>query len=129
MAEDGEQEHRYKKYLESSWLINEAACEEALRRATDDVEFNKLDSHSKEFCAKQAKMIADVSGITLDSEVLCLYTVLRTDYVAKTEVEHHHSGLSDQKLFAEALRILGHKDALDKVMLAHQETVFRELSQ
>ena len=48
MAEDGEQEHRYKKYLESSWLINEAACEDALRRATDDVEFNKLDSHSKE---------------------------------------------------------------------------------
>jgi hypothetical protein len=54
---------------------------------------------------------------TIDQRTI-LYATLRSD-VAPKEVEHHHSQMSDQRLFAEVLRMLGDVESLDKMIEAY----------
>jgi hypothetical protein len=71
--------------------------------------------------ATQAAVIARAAGMdslgNSDSRVIA-YSVLRSDTNTAGE-EHHHSQMSDQKLFAEALRIQGDKESLDKLIVSH----------
>ena len=49
-----------------------------------------------------------------------LYVVLRADNKPE-DVKYHHSQMSDQRLFAEVLRMLGDTDALNKLVDAYHK--------
>ena len=53
----------------------------------------------------------------VDSKII-LYGILRGD-VRPEGVEYHHDEMSDQRLFAEALRMLGDAESLDKMIEAY----------
>ncbi|MEK6817382.1 MAG: hypothetical protein AABX80_01145 [Nanoarchaeota archaeon] len=48
---------------------------------------------------------------------------MRAD-IRPEKVRHHHSQMCDQRLFAEALRMLGNVDALNKLIRAHPHISF-----
>ena len=70
----------------------------------------------------QAVLMAQHAGIEIDSNAsndprVVLYGILRNDTMPQG-VEYHHAQMSDQKIFAEALRMLGDKDSLEKFTAA-----------
>jgi hypothetical protein len=69
---------------------------------------------------RQAVMIARIAGIKLGGEYtdkrIVLYSILRNDVVENAEVKHHHCQMSDQRLFAETLRMLGDVKSLKKMI-------------
>ena len=107
----------YQQYQELGGIINENDYQNALDRAKSAV---MLDNKA---LIAQAESIAGTSGITLynvdgalDKRII-LYGKLRTD--TNPGVEYHHSQMSDQQLFAEALRMLGDADSLKKIIEAY----------
>ncbi len=79
---------------------------------------------------EQVKEIAKYSGIelrdsgdTLDPRIV-LYVILRGD-VRPEGVKHHHSQMSDQRIFGEVLRMLGDVDSFDKLVKAHPHISFK----
>lgn len=113
---------KYQRYRELGGIINEKDYESALLRAENTTALDTV-------ITKQSEIIARVAGIDLyDTEddldpITVLYGVLRTD-VRPEKVRHHHSQMSDQRLFAEALRMLGDVEALDKLIHAHPNISF-----
>ena len=109
-------ENNYRRYRELGGIINEKDYESALTRAkngaTPDVAR-----------IKQARLIARFAGIEPRNQITTLYGILRAD-TAPAEVLCHHSQMSDQRLFAEALRMLGDVDALTKLISAHPQIDF-----
>ena len=108
----------YSKYQELGGIINEEDCKNAWARAEKATAFIKS-------LIGQAKEIARYAGIILDNSdgvdpKVKLYAVLRADNKPE-DVKHHHSQMSDQRLFAEALRMLGDTDALNKLVDAYHK--------
>lgn len=110
MQEALEEDNSYKRYRELGGIINEKDYESILQRATSD-------SATGAALAKQASRIADIAHITPDKRVFRLYRTMRND-TKPAGVKHHHSQMSDQRLFAEALRMVGDADSLDKLISA-----------
>lgn len=54
--------------------------------------------------SKHAKFMAETAGITISPETIKIYGILRDE---KPGPEKNHSGMSDQEIFAEALRMSG----------------------
>ena len=111
----------YSKYQELGGIINEKDYRSALARAEKAVALNAP-------AIRQAEDIAEYAGIVLDNSngvdpKVKLYAVLRADYKPEDE-ENHHSQMSDQRLFAEVVRMLGDIDSLNKMTTAHPNISF-----
>ena len=107
----------YEQYKSLGGIINEKDYANALTRAKN---VKAVDSHA----LAQAQVMANVAGIALEDPEedidprVALYAVLRGDTNIDRE-KHHHSQMSDQRLFAEMLRMLGDTTALKKFLAAH----------
>lgn len=112
----------YQRYQELGGIINEKDYESVLARVRNITTLDRA-------LIQQAELIAQIAGIELHNtkdapdQRMILYGILRTDPKPK-EVKYHHSQMCDQRLFAEALRMLGDTDALDKVMHTHPYVSF-----
>ncbi len=122
-------ENSYQHYLELGGIINEKDYRGALDRInitrTPDRENQQVRNS-----IQQALEMAGHAGIKLnDSEdildpKIVLYVTLRSD--TKPEgVKYHHSQMSDQRIFGEALRMLGDADSLDKLIKAYPNISFK----
>lgn len=120
LTEDGGETKQsgYQEYRALGGIINEAEYVSALEKMK---ETGTADSMT----TTQAGVIARVAGIEFganDPRVV-LYGILRND--ANTSgAEHHHSQMSDQQLFVEALRMLEDKESVQKVIQAHPHISF-----
>jgi len=111
----------YDTYRKLGGIINEKDCLSTLKRAEKIAVFS-------EPLIRQAENIAAYAGIVLDNSSgvdpkVKLYAVLRADN-KPGGVEHHHSQMSDQRLFAEAIRMLGDVDSLNKMVTAYPNISF-----
>ena len=111
------EKYTYQHYLELGGIINENDYNSAMMRTQNTTRFN-------ESIIRQAENIAKVGGIelhntgdTVDPKII-LYGILRSD-VRPEGVKHHHQQMSDQRLFAEVLRMLEDTDALAKLKDAY----------
>ncbi len=111
----------YGKYQELGGIINKKDCISALERAEKATVINKHLIRQAENIAKYAGIILDNSG-GVDPKVK-LYAVLRADNKPE-DVKHHHSQMSDQRLFTEAARMLGDIDSLNKMIAAYPNISF-----
>lgn len=114
-------ENKYALYQEMGGIINEKDYQKAFDT------FKEVKSHDQNLTV-QTETIARAAGITLhntrdslDSRT-ALYGVLRQD--VNPDPEYHHSQMSDQRLFAEALRMLGDEESLQKLIKSHPHISF-----
>ena len=123
MFETPKENSPYQQYLECGGIINEKDYESALARARNAM--TAPDTPEKEL-GKEPGNMAKFAGIELhDTEDALdqrtvLYRILRADAKPK-EVKYHHSQMSDQRLFAEVLRMLHDEDALKKLIAAYHK--------
>lgn len=114
-------ENNYERYKSLGGIINENDYRSALDRAGEATALTR--QH-----IAQAEVMAKVAGITLHSTKgfldpkVALYGVLRSD--RNPREKYHHSQMSDQRLFAEALRMLGDDDSLRKLIATHPNISF-----
>ena len=121
MHEAPREHEEYQRYQELGGIINEKDYESALLRSKNAVAPSRS-------VVRQAKFIAETAGIALASETsadkrVILYGILRTDS-KPTDIKYHHSQMSDQRLFAEALRMVGDADSLHKLLAAFPNISF-----
>ncbi|MBI2120028.1 MAG: hypothetical protein HYT94_00190 [Parcubacteria group bacterium] len=108
----------YEKYKALGGIINEADYTNALEQAEQNVSVGEMTLLHARSLMRRAGI--DVEGDISKNPIVLLYGVLRSDKNL-SGAEYHHSDMSDQNLFAEALRMLGESDALEKFMRAPQE--------
>jgi len=121
MQSQSEEGVMYDGYQKLGGIINEKDCISALERAEKTAVFN-------ESLIRQAENIAKYAGITLDNSdgidpKVKLYAVLRADNKPE-DVKDHRSQMSDQRLFAEALRMLEDVGSLNKMIAAYPNISF-----
>jgi len=115
-------DNSYGHYLELGGIINEKDYESAIARAKNTAAPNMM-------LIKKAERIAKFAGIKLrhaensPDQRTILYAILRAD-TGPAELEYHHDQMSDQRLFAEALRMLEDVDSLDKLINAYPHISF-----
>jgi hypothetical protein len=120
MYETPKENSRYRQYQELGGIINEKDYEGILAKTR-----NIVTSPGKEMI-KQLELMAQFAGIELSNtenatdQRIVLYGILRAD-TKPEETKYHHSQLSDQRLFAEVLRILGDSNALNKLIGAYHK--------
>ncbi len=117
----GEQEKDpYEQYQELGGIINREDYENALARARDAA------TAPEKMLVGQAELMAEFAGIELHNtkdaidQRITLYETLRADSKPE-EIKYHHSQMSDQRLFAEVLRMLGDTDSLNKLIGAYHK--------
>lgn len=116
-----EEGNSYQEYQGLGGIINEKDYQNALARAKNTT---TLDDR----LVKQSELIARVAGIELCNEKgiidqrTTLYGVLRSD--KPKGVKYHHCQMSDQRLFAEVLRMLGDVDSLNKLVNTYPNISF-----
>ena len=111
------EEESYHRYRKLGGIINEQDYKSALARAESVATFDKTRRTQAEGIARFAKIeLHNVEGV-IDPRIK-LYVILRGD-VRPEGVKHHHDEMSDQRLFAEALRMLGDAESLDKMIEAY----------
>lgn len=109
----------YEQYRKLGGIINEKDYESALLRAEDHPMPNI-------YLVAQLASIARTAGIeplNANDPRTILYAVLRYD-TAPESVLYHHSQMSDQRLFAEVLRMLQDTDSLKKLIDTHPHISF-----
>ena len=111
----------YEQYRSAGGFLDETDYASVLAQAKNKKTVN---SHS----LAQAGLMANMAGFELQNrgtqidlhvvlyDVLC--DVLRT-VTNRHPTAYHHSQMADQPLFAEALRMLGNTEALEKFQAAH----------
>lgn len=113
---DDSKNSAYAIYRALGGIINEEDCKSALERAA------KASPDTFKAAKEQAIVIAKIAGIELDGRSadkrVILYGILRNDVADNAETTHHHSQMGDQRLFAEALRMLGDAGSLKKLIAA-----------
>ncbi len=112
---EGEAGLSYAGYISHGGLINETDYQSALTRSRGA----KVGDSTR----NQAEGIARFAGLDLGAlrgeiDPSALYGILRND-TAPREVVHHHSQMSDQKLFVEMLRMLEEGEAVRMVQDAY----------
>ena len=105
----------YNSYRALGGIINEKDYRSALERA-DITSPDERAPHIKQAIAMARTAGIELSGEHADKKVV-LYDILRGD-VAEEGVENHHCQMSDQRLFAETLRMLGDAESLEKMKAA-----------
>ena len=119
MQDAAQEDNCYHRYQELGGIINEQDYESILARA-------KSATVPDIALIKQLELIAEFAGIELHNakgsidQRTILYGILRTDTKPKG-VQYHHSQMCDQRLLAEALRMLGNTYALDKLVDAYHK--------
>ncbi len=118
-------EDNYMHYIELGGIINEKDFQNALARSKQTTSLNKAAIAQSEVIAHRSGIELHNSNDSLDPRTV-LYGVLRSDTAPTTakEGKYHHSQMSDQRLFAEALRMLGDTDSLEKLIAAHPHISF-----
>ncbi len=112
----------YERYKKLGGIINEKDYESALARAKNTTTLDIALIKELEFIARIAGIKLRNTKDTIDQRTI-LYGILRTD--AKPEgVKYHHCQMSDQRLFAEVLRMLGDVDSLNKLINTHPHIAF-----
>lgn len=120
MYETLKENSHHKQYQESGGIINEVEYESALMRARN------TETAPEKILIRQAEYIAEFAGIELHNTKdasdprAVLYAILRADAKPK-EIKDHHSQMSDQRIFAEVLRMHGDTDALNKLIAAYHK--------
>ena len=109
--------YSYQQYRELGGVINEEDYQSVLNCAQSAVTVdNKALIAQSELIAKKSGIMLHNSEDALDQRTV-LYGILRTD--TNPGEKYHHGQMSDQELFAEALRMLGDADSLKKLIDAH----------
>ena len=108
------EEESYHRYRKLGGIINEQDYKSALARAESATTFDKTLKAQAEGIARFAKIELHNIGGVIDPRIK-LYAILRED-VRPEGVERHHDEMSDQRLFAEALRMLGDVESLEKMI-------------
>ena len=119
-VEDAQERDNYQRYLELGGIIYKKDYDNALERAENTTAIDEILIMQADNIAKFAEI--QLSG-RLDKRTI-LYGILRRD-VRPKEVEHHHSRMSDQQIFVEALRMLGDAESLDKMIKAYPNISFK----
>jgi len=111
-------ERNYARYTALGGIINEKDHDSVIARAEKGVVENKTRRTNMD-------VTAQFSGIerTAVDKAYPYYEILRTDE-RPAGVEYHHSSMSDQRLFAEALRMVGDTVSLEKLIAAHPHIAF-----
>lgn len=110
----------YSNYLKLGGIINKAACLSSLSRVSQEI--------PGEHFVEQAERIAKVVGIRLNNfkghldKITLLYGVLRSDL--EPGALYHHGQMSDERLFAEALRMLNLPNLLRELKMAYPKSNF-----
>ncbi len=121
--QDAEKEKNcYERYRKLGGIINEKDYGSALARTRNTATLDTTLIKQLEYIARIARIELHSTKNAIDQRII-LYVVLRTDTAPK-EVKYHHSQMSDQRLFAEALRILGDVDSLNKLINTHPHISF-----
>ncbi len=107
----------YQRYQELGGIINKKDYESALTRSKDTVSLKESLILQAENIAKFAEIELHNTENAIDKRII-LYGILRSDVQPKN-VQYHHQQMNDQRLFAEALRMLEDTDALDKLKNAY----------
>jgi len=124
-VQDAEKENNcYEQYQKLGGIINEKDYESALARAKNttvpDLDIRRI---------KQSELMAKIAVIELRNtkdamdQRTVLYVILRADTAPKG-IKYHHNQMSDQHLFAEALRMLEDIDSLNKLINTHPNISF-----
>lgn len=112
----------YAEYQKIGGIINMKDYESAYRRSIETITVSDAYRNQAEAIAKFAGIELQNTKGAVDPRVK-LYAVLRGD--EKPEgVKEHHAQMSDQRLFAEVLRMLGDTDALEKLTSAYPNIAF-----
>ena len=133
-------EKNYQEYLKLGGKINETDCKRILEEAIipnildkKDLEKNntEIETTIEQARADFAKIISlENSEKDFNSKLdqrFVLYVLLRTDFHPEG-AQNHHGQMSDRRLFAEALKMAGDADALDKLIKAYPKTFKEEAS-
>ena len=112
--ESAENVYKYKEYKALGGILDEMEYQDVLGRIDSS---RNIPPYSP--TSLQAEVMAKFAGITLSPETVALYGVLRNDVKPDPDTEEHYSTLNDQKLFAEALRMVGDKDSLATFIEKH----------
>ena len=122
-------ENNYQNYVELGGIINEEDYQKALNRM-NSLNILKIRDMQVIDSIRQAIEIADYAEIkindldgVLDPKIV-LFVILRLD-VGPEGVKYHHSQMSDQKIFVEALRMLGDARSRDKMIKAYPNISFK----
>ena len=111
----------YARYQELGGIINQEDYRSALERAKNATTFNKGFILSAEGMAQHAGIVFKNSEDTPDPRA-ALYAVMRED--RKPGAEYYHGQMSDQRLFAEVLRMLEDDESLTKLKSAYYNISF-----
>lgn len=114
-------ENNYQRYVELGGIINEKDYQSALTRSKHTTILNKTSIVQAEVIANRSGIVLHNSKDSLDPRTI-LYGILRSD--TAPEPKYHHSQMSDQRLFAETLRMLGDADSLEKLIEAYPNISF-----
>ncbi len=114
-------EENYQNYKGLGGIINEGDYQSALARAKNTTTLEDRLVRQSELIARVAKIELNNTKDSLDRRTI-LYGVLRSD--KPKGVKYHHCQMSDQRLFAEALRMLGDVDSLNKLVNTHPNISF-----
>ncbi|MDP1689022.1 MAG: hypothetical protein Q8L47_02740 [bacterium] len=112
VKEESENDKLYQEYLKLGGIINKEDWKSALTRTE-----NKKDRDQNRI--SQIEAIARFAGIDLvDTEDeldkrIVLYELLRSD-VQPEKVQYHHQQMTNQRIFAEVLKMVGDTDSLNK---------------
>ena len=115
-------ENSYLRYVELGGIINGKDFQSSLARSKETTTLDKTSIAQAEVIANRSGIVLHNSKDSLDPRTM-LYGILRSDTNPK-EAKYHHSQMSDQRLFAEALRMLGDADSLEKLIAAHPNISF-----
>lgn len=119
MRENQEEKTEYQKYQEAGGIFNEVDYNEALERSFLILPPERNLNKQAELQAEQMAKFAGLNG-PIDRSIR-LYGILRTD-TNPDKKEYHHSQMSDQSLFAEALRMNNSVLSLKKFIEAYHKT-------
>ena len=115
-------ENNYERYQKLGGIINEKDYESALNRAKNTTTLDIVLIKELEFIARIAGIELHNTKDAIDQRTI-LYGILRADAKPKG-IKYHHSQMSDQRLFAEVLRILRDVDSLDKLINTYPHISF-----
>ncbi len=124
-------ENSHQSYLELGEIVNEKDYQSALDRMNKTFTLDRNNPQVRS-SIQQALGVARYAKIelndndsegTLDPRIV-LYVILRND-INLANVKHHHSQISDQRIFGEVLRMLGDVDSFDKLIKAYPNISFK----
>lgn len=117
-----EKEINYQQYCELGGIINESDYQAAMERIIPPVKIEQT-------LAGQARHIFGFCGLRVRENesqkielISALYGILRSDM--RPGADYHHGQMCDQRLFAEALRMLDYPELLEKVIRSYPNINF-----